>query len=428
MFTGMFQRQPARSPRPAGSASASGVARIRSNPSPGRIRSPPPSPSHLQGADTAMPLAELAGHKRPHPDSAPDPPPVPPASSAISNADISAIVAAVRESTQLQFQSFTEDTQLQFQSFTEEIRGFLHAYGADLQDARNRVALLEAAQADAAKAVDQRQASHDADISALRADLEALRASRDLQEADIEDLRVSAEAADRRARATSLIIHSVPEPETEQACALLTHGGTMADAGLLAFDRIGAPRDAPAARPRPILAKFVSRAARAAAFKRKSALRERGFVLGEDLTPAQRAVKARRAGEVAALMAEGFTVSWRGTALFKQRGEGQARQLVPPPPSHLPPPGGRTSRAANRERAPPAASGGRSPPSFPRRAPPAASGGAPAVHASGGGGLPAAAAAAATPSQPPASRARALDSCARPPSVLPIPSASPRAA
>lgn len=241
-----------------------------------------------------------------------------------------------------------ENSDTNFRNFASSIRQSIEA-------ACERLDTLETARRDATTALQQ----VNDDVSHVRDDLHLLQARMDEMEQERDQLRSSLEFLDRRARANQMIIQNVPEADTTKAQELLLNGSSSAAIGLLSFERMGAPKTSPTARPRPICARFASRTAKQAAWKRSASFREMGAALRDDLTPAQRATKAARASEVALLRAQGFTVSWRGTTLYKSR-DGQPRELVPP--SHLPPLGGRTSRAATRERPAPAARGARSTP------------------------------------------------------------------
>lgn len=229
----------------------------------------------------------------------------------------------------------------------------------------------------------ERISSLEATCEELADNMDAYHANAELTRARVDDIEVrlggfgsTVEELDRRSRANNMIIHNVPESNTQQAKELLLNGSEPLDIGLLSLERMGAPRASPTAKPRPLRATFVSRSARGAAFKRSAAFRRIGATLREDLTPAQRAEKAARAPQVAALRGDGYTVFWRETTLYKLR-DGSAPVIVPPLRSQT----HRASTPAGPPAAPggdvpPAATGGRSSRSRGGRAPPAASGGA----------------------------------------------------
>jgi hypothetical protein len=219
-----------------------------------------------------------------------------------------------------------------------------------------RLQLVEAAMQE----VQTAQASASDERAGPQSQIDLLTARADQAETECDQLRSASEFADRRARAANMIVHNVPEDGTQAAQQLLLHGSPAADVGLLSFERMGPPKPSPLAKPRPICARFTSRSARQAAFKRSSAFTAQGMSLREDLTPAQRALKASRASEVATLRSQGFQIRWRGTTLFKTR-DGSAPVLVPPaahggrsPPAAF---GGRPTPAAHGEQRSPAAPG-----------------------------------------------------------------------
>ena len=102
-----------------------------------------------------------------------------------------------------------------------------------------------------------------------------------------------------------------------------------------------------APRPRPVLIKFNSVAAKHAAYKKAKELRRQIHVsMDDDLTPQQKAARTSRLPEVHTLRGEGWTTFWRGDQLFKVKAGGAplkvpvrapaAPTAAPAPPSSSP--------------------------------------------------------------------------------------------
>ena len=98
-----------------------------------------------------------------------------------------------------------------------------------------------------------------------------------------------------------------------------------------------------AARPRPILIKFNSTAAKLAAFKFSRRLRGRSISMVEDLTPEQQKERKRRIPEMQQLISKGYTAFWRGADIFVRSADGKVnptcpstRRANPPTECHMP--------------------------------------------------------------------------------------------
>lgn len=83
-------------------------------------------------------------------------------------------------------------------------------------------------------------------------------------------------------------------------------------------------------RPRPVLIRFESIAAKHAAYKKAKELRQKFKIsMDDDITPLQRAARTSLLPQAQALRAEGWNTFWRGEHLFKVKGQGTPIKVQP---------------------------------------------------------------------------------------------------
>ena len=225
---------------------------------------------------------------------------------------------------------------------------------------------------------------------------------------DVKALQDLVEGQDRAMRAMNLVVHNLEEDDggsgEDTKAAVLRVLPVGAD--LLDAQRLGQP--VRGARPRTVLLRFASKAAKHRALRLGKDLRKDGVRLDVDLTVAERRTRAAKRDRFAALRQAGLRPFWRGAEIFIAR-EGQTpvrdtgRDPVPPapgpdprpsaPPGPPPPPcraGGSAARGASAARSPSRPSAPPGPPPPPCRA---------------GGGAARGASAARSPSRPAAAAA-----------------------
>jgi hypothetical protein len=149
---------------------------------------------------------------------------------------------------------------------------------------------------------------------------ETVRATFEAFENSVHDCTLSIDALERKLRSPNSLLFGVEESVGEHTLAAVK---SLLGAGSIkeAF-RLG-KKSATANRPRPVLIKFDSLAAKHAAFKHAKELRRQFKVsIDDDLTPMQQAARATRLPEVQQLRGEGWTTFWRGDTLFKVKAGG----------------------------------------------------------------------------------------------------------
>lgn len=144
---------------------------------------------------------------------------------------------------------------------------------------------------------------------------ETVRATFEAIENKLHECTLSTDTLERQIRSPHSILFGVEESVGEQTLnevkSLLGAGSTREAL------RLG-KRSATVKRPRPVLIKFDSIAAKHVAFKKSKELRQRFKVyIDDDLTPKQQAARASRLLEVQELRGQGWKTFWRGDNLFK---------------------------------------------------------------------------------------------------------------
>ena len=195
----------------------------------------------------------------------------------------------------------------------------------------------------------------DEQFAELKAQYTQLKADHSRQQSQIEALqnRVAflegeSERRDQNGRNTNALLFNVPEERTgaspldtvKAVLEKLSADGPVVDTPL-ACVRIGAPRDGPSAKPRPIKAIFTSADAKHRLLKRGKELRAKGLGVDVDLTPLQRAERIAKRDRYHALKAQSLAPFWRGSKLLYRQGtrvtEDNGASMPPPPPPGHPP-------------------------------------------------------------------------------------------
>jgi hypothetical protein len=149
---------------------------------------------------------------------------------------------------------------------------------------------------------------------------ETVRASYEAIDNTLTSCLLSVETLERKLRSPNAILFGVAESLGEQQLTQVK--SLLGDTSINDTIRLGKPSPA-APRPRPVLIKFSSIAAKHAAFKKAKELRRQFKVsIDDDLTPGQQAARTSRASQVQALRGEGWTTFWRGDNLFKVKAGG----------------------------------------------------------------------------------------------------------
>ena len=168
----------------------------------------------------------------------------------------------------------------------------------------------------------------------------------------VKGLEMQLESVQRTMRSQNILVQGLPEiPGVTPEQALVR---ACADAGLAeppAFSsasRVGKPREAPNSRPRPLLVKFYSTAAKHQLFARSKQLRDRAVYLDDDLTRAQQATRRDLMGAYLSIKEAGKKPYWRQEKLFYRQG----RVLVQHHPGDALPSAGSPARAPQRGRSP----------------------------------------------------------------------------
>lgn len=185
---------------------------------------------------------------------------------------------------------------------------------------------------------------------------ETVRASYEAIENTLHTCLLSVDTLERKIRSPNAILFGVAESVGEKTLAAVK--ALIGDASIVETVRLG--KHCPnAPRPRPVLMKFASIAAKHAAFKKAKELRRQLHVaIDDDLTPMQKAARSCRAPQVQALRAEGWITFWRGEHLFKVKAGGAPIKVplsAPAVPPAGPPTAAPTTAAAPPPSSPPAA-------------------------------------------------------------------------
>eukprot|EP00884_Botryococcus_braunii_P019902 jgi/Botrbrau1/6596/Bobra.0189s0023.1 len=149
---------------------------------------------------------------------------------------------------------------------------------------------------------------------------------------------LSIETLERKFRSPHAILFGVAESLGEKHLAEVK---TLLGAPSI-YETIRLGKHSPTApRPRPVLIKFTSVAAKHAAYKKAKDLRRQFNVsMDDDLTPQQKAARMRRQPEVHTLRGEGWITFWRGDQLFKVKAGGAPLKVpvgAPAAPAHAAP-------------------------------------------------------------------------------------------
>jgi hypothetical protein len=154
---------------------------------------------------------------------------------------------------------------------------------------------------------------------------ETVRASYEAIDNTLTSCLLSVETLERKLRSPNAILFGVAESLGEHQLTQVK--SLLGDTSINDTIRLGKPSLA-APRPRPVLIKFSSIAAKHAAFKKAKELRRQFKVsIDDDLTPGQQAARTSRASQVQALRGEGWTTFWRGDNLFKVKAGGAPLQV-----------------------------------------------------------------------------------------------------
>jgi hypothetical protein len=156
----------------------------------------------------------------------------------------------------------------------------------------------------------------------LRSELEA-------QQNVVAQLQRAFEDRERQDRAKNLVIYGLSEAtegRVEDAVAALFPGGSTHPIPIQEARRLGKPReDRSAARPRPVLVRFHTLAAKHAALKYSKDLRAHRVYLDADLTPHQRDIRRMKQDRFQELKGHSAKPFWRGDRLFYYQ-EGVVRE------------------------------------------------------------------------------------------------------
>ena len=154
---------------------------------------------------------------------------------------------------------------------------------------------------------------HQQEISRLRSEMEA-------QDNVVAQLQRAFEDRERQDRANNLVIYGLPEEterQVEDTVAALFPTGSNTPMTIREARRLGKPReDRGAARPRPVLVRFQTLAAKHAALKLSKDLRGRKVYLDTDLTPSQRDTRRMKQDRFQELKSHGAKPFWRSERLF----------------------------------------------------------------------------------------------------------------
>jgi hypothetical protein len=149
---------------------------------------------------------------------------------------------------------------------------------------------------------------------------ETVRATYEAIDNNVNHCLLSIETLERKFRSPHAILFGVAESLGEKHLAEVK---TLLGAPSI-YETIRLGKHSPTApRPRPVLIKFTSVAAKHAAYKKAKDLRRQFSVsMDDDLTPQQKAARMSRQPEVHTLRGEGWITFWRGDQLFKVKAGG----------------------------------------------------------------------------------------------------------
>ena len=153
---------------------------------------------------------------------------------------------------------------------------------------------------------------------------ETVRATYEAIDNNVNHCLLSIETLERKFRSPHAILFGVAESLGEKHLAEVK---TLLGAPSI-YETIRLGKHSPTApRPRPVLIKFTSVAAKHAAYKKAKDLRRQFSVsMDDDLIPQQKAARMRRQPEVHTLRGEGWITFWRGDQLFKVKAGGSSSQ------------------------------------------------------------------------------------------------------
>ena len=207
---------------------------------------------------------------------------------------------------------------------------------------------------------------------------ETVRATFEAIDNNVTTCLLSIDTLERKIRSPNSILFGIEESVGERALEEVK--SLLGAASIKEAMRLG-KRLPTANRPRPVLIKFDSLAAKHAAFKKAKELRRIFKVsMDDDLTPMQKASRTSRLPQVQALRQEGWVTFWRGDNLYKVKAGGAPLKVPIPVPTATP-----LSSPAAAAAAPPF-SATTAPPSSSRRAP--AAGPGPSTSSGAGGASP----------------------------------------
>jgi hypothetical protein len=163
---------------------------------------------------------------------------------------------------------------------------------------------------------------------------ETVRATFEAMDNNVNQCLLSIDTLERKIRSPNTILFGIEESVGEKALDAVK--SLLGAASIKEATRVG-QRSPNAKRPRPVLIKFDSPAAKHAAFKKAKELRRQFRVsMDDDLSPMQQAIRSSRLPQAQALRQEGWITFWRGANLFKVKAGGVPTK-VPLPGTALPP-------------------------------------------------------------------------------------------
>lgn len=238
-------------------------------------------------------------------------------------------------------------------TITATITAALEPVRTEIADLGGKVAIIEQQFASLSSSLDDIITEKvDTTVAAqIRVVEETVRATFEALDNKIHECTLSADTLERQIRSPNTILFGVEESVGENTLAEVK--SLLGAHSIREASRLG-KRSATAKRPRPVLIKFDSLAAKHAAFKHTKELRQRFKVyIDDDLTPKQQAARASRLREVQELRGQGWKTFWRGDNLFKVQQGGSpvkvplaSNQATRPPSAPATGPGPSTSSRA----------------------------------------------------------------------------------
>ena len=207
------------------------------------------------------------------------------------------------------------------------------------------------------KTIEDMQRGHKEEITRLKADNDSL-SNR------VMALENAFESQQRTAREGNLVMYHVSEDQQDLSQFVPQLLPNVDKAAIMNSTRLGAPKQGPQARPRPILVKFSSSDAKHKALKSSKELRQNKVYLQLDLTQRQQEVKQSKGAKFMQLKEQGCKPYWRAERLYYTSANGKVvqdggpargptrttateqtanQQSFPPPPSASRPPHGSSS-------------------------------------------------------------------------------------